>query len=122
MKAVLCLSVIFHMLQPAALCLDESYRDPFIPPIVEKPLPGSGEYSEDTTTIEDYREPLGIVVEGIVWSADSQQVIIDGEVYKKGDTIKSIDAKIIEIDKEGVSILLENTIYNEKVTKKEEAR
>ncbi|MBP7088077.1 MAG: hypothetical protein KBB01_02120 [Candidatus Omnitrophica bacterium] len=104
---------------------DVPYYDPFTPLIpMEAETDASGRIKEDAIP------PLAI--EGVLWDSDLSQAIISGEVYKVGDTLKGIDAKVIRIEKNTVFISFKNKIFEfatnkkeitkEKETKKEEQK
>jgi len=67
-------------------------------------------------------QPPAISIEGALWDSDMPQAIIDGDVYKVGETLKSIDAKIYKIEKNRVFIFYEGILYEMKVTGKKEAK
>ncbi len=67
-------------------------------------------------------EPPAISIEGVLWGTDMPETIIDGEVYKVGDTLKNVDAKIYKIEKNKVSIFYEGRLFEMKVTGKKEAK
>ena len=91
---------------------DIPYYDPFIPLIpMEAETDASGRVKEETIP------PLKI--EGVLWDSDLSQAIISGEVYKVGDTLKSIDAKVIRIEKNTVFISFKNKIFEFATNKKE---
>ncbi|MFA5271894.1 MAG: hypothetical protein WC412_06120 [Candidatus Omnitrophota bacterium] len=63
-------------------------------------------------------QPPEVSIEGALWDSDMPQAIIDGDVYKVGDTLKSINAKIYKIEKNRVFIFYEGILYEMKVTGK----
>jgi hypothetical protein len=67
--------------------------------------------------------PPPVEIQGVLWGSDTPQTIIDGEVYKVGDTLKNVDGKVYKIEKNTVSIFYEGRLYEMKVmakSKKEE--
>jgi len=80
---------------------------------------------EETTEAQDKYEfrgqkeiqPPEVVIEGVLWGKTIPQAIIDGEVYKKGDTLKSVDAKIVKIEKNIVFISYQGKVFEMKTKK-----
>ena len=58
-------------------------------------------------------------IEGVLWGSDTPQAIIEGEVYKVGDSLKGIDARIIRIDRNIVFITYGDRVYERTITKSE---
>ena len=54
--------------------------------------------------------PPALNIQGMVWGGDIHQAIINNTVVKEGDTIE--EAKIIKIEKEGITILYRNQLFN----------
>lgn len=50
-----------------------------------------------------------VVVQGLVWGGAFPQAIINGKIVKAGDTLDQI--KIVNISKQGISVLYENKEY-----------
>jgi len=86
----------------------------WIPKKVEQP---SQKTSDKEYEKESEEVSFDIEVEGIVWNAKVPCAIINGELYKVGDEVQG--GKIIDIDKEGVSIKCKKRIYIFPVRKKE---
>ncbi|OPX30754.1 MAG: hypothetical protein B1H08_00865 [Candidatus Omnitrophica bacterium 4484_171] len=107
--------VFVFMLESKVFSQEKPYRDPFKPPF-RRPANAA----RKSTVIENNisKEPLDVNVEGIVVSDYLKQAIIDGEVYKVGDTLKNKDAKIVKIDKGIVSIMYNGIMYEEIVRKR----
>jgi type II secretory pathway component PulC len=61
--------------------------------------------------------PPKITVEGIIWGVETPQTIIDGEVYKTGDTLKNAEAKIFKIEKNVVMLEYKGKIFESKIQK-----
>ena len=94
------------------------YKDPFeslLPQEVEE----MGEGQKEIISEGEGSFP-SIVIQGILWGGDFSQVIIDGEVYKNGDKLKNIDARVFKIEKGMVLIYYGEKIYRTKIGKKEE--
>ena len=90
------------------------YRDPFKPPFIKS----TNKVNKEIVTANNMpKEPLDVTVEGIITSSYLKQAIIDGEVYKVGDTLEDKDAKIVKIDKGVVSIMYNGIMYEEIVKK-----
>jgi len=92
---------------------DEKMIDPFVDCIPKKMEPS---LKEEESKEEEEEEEYGveeidfkIEVEGVVWDTTIPCAIIDGQLYKIGDEIQG--GKIIDINKEGVSIMYKRRIY-----------
>ena len=90
--------------------------DPFDSLLPTKDSPGNT--SEQPKVVQ----PPAISIEGALWDTEMPQAIIDGDVYKVGDTLKNIDAKVYKIEKNRVFIFYEGRLYEMKVTGKKEAK
>lgn len=86
----------------------DGYRDPFMPQIKkeEKKKESVDSYAGTEVALPDF------VIQGMVWSSDNPQAIIDGQVLRIGDEIKG--AKILSISKEGVKFLFRGKIFTAK--------
>ena len=80
-------------------------RDPFLPLIPME----AGEEIDGEGGIKVTLPPLKL--EGVLWGGNFAQVIIDGQVYKVGDSLKDIEAKVFRIEKNTVFISFKNKIY-----------
>lgn len=123
MKTVLLILLFFVVLSSgiSIFCKEVRYRDPFIP------LVGMDRGEEESTidsSAKDLRplEPLDIDVQGIVFGKDMRQVIIDGEVYREGDSLRGKDAKVLKINKDGVSVFYSGIVQEETVSRKQEEK
>jgi len=89
--------------------------DPFEPliPIEE----AAGDQSGYAFGEEQEIQPPPVVVEGVLWGRTTPQTIIDGEVYKSGDTLKTVDAKILKIEKNIVFISHKGKVFEMKTKK-----
>jgi len=96
------------------------YRDPFessLPQVKEK----EGVMSHQGKTSDYVSDILpDLDVQGIILKGNFPQTIIDGEVYKTGDSLKDVNAKIFRIEKGVVFISYREKIYRIKIQKKEE--
>lgn len=79
----------------------QGLRDPFLPLITEKKTEGASLSQQ----IEVKSLPA-LTVQGLIWGGAFPQAIINNKVVKVGDTIGEV--KIIEISKEGVTVLFAN--------------
>ncbi len=89
---------------------DKKVIDPFVDCIPKKIEPSLNE--EESKGEEEYgaeKVDFEIEVEGVVWNTTLPCAIIDGQLYKIGDEIQG--GKIIDINKEGVSIMYKRRIY-----------
>lgn len=59
---------------------------------------------------QEYVEPLNVTVEGVIWDIDDPRVIIDGEIYKTKDKLSTVDARILKIEKNSVTVLYSGTM------------
>jgi hypothetical protein len=93
----------------------DNFRDPFLPQIhsvkitktpVEKEMPKVGNKVENKVQLPK------LTIQGMVWNTKRPQAIIDGQVFKIGDTVK--EAEIIGIDREGVKFLYKDKIFIKK--------
>ena len=73
---------------------------------------------EETAGVQDGYEfqeeeilPPAVVIEGVLWGKTTPQAIIDGEVYKIGDTLKNVDAKILKIENNIVFISHQGKVF-----------
>jgi type II secretory pathway component PulC len=57
-------------------------------------------------------KPLNLSVEGILWGTDKPSAIINGVVYKIGDTLKDIDVKLYDIQKNKILIIYEGRLQD----------
>ena len=84
------------------------FRDPFDPAIPQEkgpPGPPKGPQGEDVIT------PPEVTIEGVLWGTDKPQAIIDGEVYKEGDTLKTVDAQVFRIENNTVFIRHKGKVF-----------
>jgi hypothetical protein len=80
-------------------------RDPFQSP--EKKEDATEQISQE----EDNIQPLpSLTIQGIVWGGSLPQAIINNKVVKVGDMIE--EARIISINKDGVTVFFGNREYN----------
>ena len=101
--------ILFFLAYPLIGYSQDSYRDPFASLLLEPLL-----FEEEVETAEEEKEEVGpplVTIEGILWGTVKPLAIIDGEVYKAGDKIKDIDAKIFKIEKKAVFIYYGNKIH-----------
>ncbi|MFH1519311.1 MAG: hypothetical protein ABIE75_01905 [Candidatus Omnitrophota bacterium] len=94
----------------------DKYKDPF-----EPLLPQSKKVEEvKTEEIDQEAEKTlpPIVLQGVLWGSDTPQAIIDGEVYKIGDKLQDLDAKLFKIDKNIVFISYGEKIHEIKIKTK----
>lgn len=108
-KNILIFLVFLNVL--SVYCFAENKTDPF-----ESLLP----VKESQQKADQIKapQPPAVSIEGALWDSDMPQAIIDGDVYKVGDTLKSVDAKIYKIEKNRVFIFYEGILYEMKVTGK----
>ncbi|MBU2103352.1 MAG: hypothetical protein ABH865_07780 [Candidatus Omnitrophota bacterium] len=107
MKYFICI-VLVGMATVGVYAEDQAaeYRDPFESVLPEETGPGTGgqESGEEITL-------PSITVEGIIFGVKMPQAIVDGDVYREGDTLKSVDAKIFKIEKNVVSLQYKGKIF-----------
>jgi len=98
---------------PAILYSADNYRDPF-----ESLLPKEEAAQKETS--KKAPETLAVTIEGVIWDSDIPQAIIDGDVYKIGDKLKKIDAKVFRINRNVVYLTQGDKVFKKEVGKKEE--
>ncbi len=59
----------------------------------------------DTSALEKLK------LEGLFWDTPMPQVIIDSQVYKEDDVLKTADAKIIKIEKDFVTLIYKGRVF-----------
>ncbi len=84
----------------------EDLRDPFEIYVEEKKDGGTSEPEKEEAIPSD---PPALTIQGIIWGGKIPQAIIDGKVVKIDDVIG--EAKIIAIDKNGVTVEYKNYKY-----------
>jgi len=82
-------------------------RDPFMPLFPKKiqtepDTPIIPSIQPNLLTPEEVQELVEL--QGVFWEIDTPQVIIDGQIYSEQDTVDGMDAEIIKIDKNNVTI------------------
>ena len=117
-KFYLLLLVFLFILNLSVFSQDNDFRDPLVSLL---PKQKTAEEQEAATS-ELERAELNINLQGIIWGHDMPQVIIDGKVYKKGDVLSDIEAKIVKIDKGVVSIFYQGFLYEKSIKKDEEVQ
>lgn len=89
-------------------------KDPFrskLPASAQEPAAPVG-VSSSSGGYGDLLAEIGkISLEGIIWSEKFSAAIINGQVYGKGDTIKEIDAKIVDINQGKLTIVYKGKTY-----------
>ncbi|MFA6281896.1 MAG: hypothetical protein WCY05_05290 [Candidatus Omnitrophota bacterium] len=113
-KIIIGFFIVLNMLSGYSFA--ENQGDPFDSLL---PVKSVSEKTEEKVKVS---QPPAISIEGALWDSDMPQVIIDGDVYKVGDTLKNVDAKIYKIEKNLVFVFYEGQLYPMKVTGKKEAK
>ncbi len=104
--------LLLFLLLPILLYSADDYRDPF-----ESLLPKEVSRGKRFQEVEDL-EPLDVVVQGVLWGSPMPQVIIDGDVYKVGDKLNSLqDASVLRITNNVVFITYGDKIHKMTVKK-----
>lgn len=86
----------------------EGLKDPFQNPLKEVATkPAKGPEASGAEVIK--AAPASLTVQGLIWGGELPQAIVNGTVVKVGDTIGG--ARIISIDKNGVTVLFEEREY-----------
>jgi hypothetical protein len=102
----LCLACSLLFISQNAQC-QPNFKDPF-----ESYLPqDSEEYASTHKGKDEDLGPPPITIEGVLWGTKIPGVIIDGEVYKVGDTLITIDAKVFKIKENVVFITYGERIF-----------
>ncbi len=94
-------SVVLKKVEYAA----EGLKDPFRSPSSLNP---QEEINNSTAAVTDKIFP-DFTIQGVIWGGNNPLVIIDNTILKIGDSIK--DCRILEIDKEGVTVFYINKRY-----------
>jgi len=112
MRTLKILFILVFLFLP--LLVYAQYRDPFGPLLPDEEVrPEAGRRPEAEIAAPE------VTVEGILWSKDESRAIIDGEVYKAGDTLRTVDAEVIRVDKRVVIISYQGKIFRMSVEKRE---
>jgi len=82
----------------------EGMRNPFQGYIEQTDVINVGSTSEEEVSLPAFE------VQGVVWGGDVPQAIINNKIVKTGDVLS--DAKILEISKQGITILYHDRRYN----------
>lgn len=98
---LLLISLIF--LFPGLLAA--GYRDPF-ESVLPKEEPRAARREPERRELPDW-----VVVEGVIWGSERPQVIISGQVYSVGDSIRNLDAAVTEIKKNVVFIAYDDRVF-----------
>jgi hypothetical protein len=77
-------------------------NDPFRPQADEV----TGNPAEATVTVK----LPDLKIQGLVWGAEHSQAIVNGKVFKIGDTVEN--ARIIDINRDGIDIVFEGRQFN----------
>lgn len=96
--------VIFHD------TLQEETFNPFRPKLPQR-LESPPDTSSRPFLPKNTKFHLEVNIEGVVWGTDLPQAVIEGKIYTVGDILEKYNAKIIHIDKEGVSIKYNEEMY-----------
>jgi len=92
-------------------------RDPF-----ESVLPQETAATSSNVTSSTDVNPPSVKIEGILWGSEQPAAIIDGEVYKVGDKLKSLNGTLCRIEKDSVFIDYNNKIFEIGSPKKKEGK
>ncbi|MFH1768503.1 MAG: hypothetical protein ABH858_05030 [Candidatus Omnitrophota bacterium] len=93
------------------------YRDPLIPLLPEEKV--VEEVKPSNPVFEPKEEvpvnPPEITIEGIIWGGKDVYVIIDGNIYKEGDSLYGTESRIIKIIHGKVSIFHKGQVYEKTI-------
>ncbi len=108
--------VVFIFTAVSLYAQDVQELNPFMDWLPRKVIPSKEKPKKRYVkgSVEELR--LDIKVEGTIWNAKVPCAIINGEVYKIGDKIE--DAEVVDVDKEGVTLMYKKKIYIFPVKKK----
>ena len=102
---IVCLAIVVVSGVKAGFCqVENPFADKLPRPVRTEAEEVSPE-AVDTSVLEKMK------LEGLFWDTPMPQVIIDGEVYKEDDTIKTADAKIIKIEKDSVKLIYKGRVF-----------
>jgi type II secretory pathway component PulC len=94
------------------------YRDPFTSVIVEnKPKPEETEIVEEPE--EKKPDKLNIRLEGVIWSKNLRQAIINGNVYNEGDILDYYGAKLLKVREDKISVFYNGVAHEIEIFKSE---
>lgn len=114
MKIIKIAFLLLFLLLPILLYSADNYRNPFESLLPKEEGKGAAGLSEEIV------EPLQIAVQGVLWGSQMPQAIIDGDVYRVGDKLKSLeDAAIFRITDNVVFIMHGDKIHKMTVTKRQ---
>ncbi|MBD3264832.1 MAG: hypothetical protein GF375_06995 [Candidatus Omnitrophica bacterium] len=113
--------ILFILFSSAVFAQQQGYKDPF-EPLVLTDEAKEKKKTEGTTPEEEKAFLNSVNLEGVLWGGDDPQAIISGEVYRVGDKLKSIDAKVFKIEGNTVVISYGEKIYEMKPKKKKEEK
>jgi len=101
---------LIALLLPVFIYAEELEYDPFDNPFDQPEVVGEGDAFEESVEVKQI-DPPQITIEGILAGGKAPAAIIDGDVYRKGDVIGGIDAKVYNIDKDQVTILYQGELF-----------
>ncbi|MDD5584003.1 MAG: hypothetical protein PHV55_02985 [Candidatus Omnitrophica bacterium] len=110
---IFCLLVSLNAFAEDEAPAPETYRDPFDSVIPDE----SSGVEASTPGQEETIEPPKVTIEGVAWGVDVPQAIIDGEVYKAGDMLKGVEAKVFKIEKNAVLLEYKGKIFETGIQK-----
>lgn len=117
MKKLILLSLVFLLIGINGYCKD-TYKDPFRYLLPEEKTGNATMAVKQRQSSDESKKDLpDITVQGVLWGSEVPQAVIDGEVYKVGDRILSIDARIFKIEENVVFISYGEGIFKLKVKK-----
>jgi type II secretory pathway component PulC len=95
----------------------DDYKNPFesgLPQeVVEQDIEPVRNFDTDTINL-----PEGIIIQGVLWGNDKPQAIINGEIYKKGESLKENQrVSLFDIEKNIVLLSYQGKIFKKKPTK-----
>ena len=113
MKIIKIAFLLFFLLLPIVLYSAESYRNPFESLLPKEESKALGLGSQEKV------KPLEVAIQGVLWGSLTPQAIIDGDVYKVGDKLKSVEnASLLRITDNVVFIVQGDKVHKMTVKKK----
>ena len=108
---------LFLLVSMGGLYTQEYNDDPFKAMLPKKEVPVVVQ-QEPEPVVEEVIVAPKIVVTGVVWGGNFPQALMNGGVYKVGDTVKGTNAVVSSIDRNKVSVEYRGKTFSYGVEKK----
>lgn len=95
--------------------MEKKIRDPFASLIYEE-IKKDDSFSEIIQETEpEIIEPEKIDVQGIIYSENKKQIVVNGKVYREGDKVEDSSVEVIKIFQDRVNLLSNGIYYSVRV-------